>query len=292
MRLLLTGGSGQLGFEVQRLVAPTIECVAPSRAELDFLAMSQEDIGDVVRTIRPTHILHGAAWTAVDAAENDPASAHRVNVAGTRALAEAAAAIGARMLYVSTDFVFGAGHDKPIATDAPHAPLNVYGASKSEGEAAVREALADASVILRTAWVYSAHGQNFVKTMLRLMRERDTLNVVADQIGTPTWANTLALGALALLQQKASGDWHLTDAGTASWYDFAVAIYEEARARGILEREVVIRPIGSADYPTPARRPHYSVLDKRETWASDVVPPVHWREQLRRALDEIVSAKS
>lgn len=287
MRLLLTGGSGQLGFEVQRQLPPSVVCVAPARGALNLQTTETARLREIVEEMAPTHILHGAAWTAVDAAEGAREDAYQVNVEATRALAASAKKLGARMLYVSTDFVFGAGHDRPIAPDAGHAPMNVYGETKSQGEAALREILGEEAVILRTAWVYSSHGSNFVKTMLRLMRERETLNVVADQMGTPTWARTLAQGALRLLEREASGTWHLTDAGSASWYDFAVAIYEEARALGLLERDVVIRPIGSADYPTPARRPHFSVLDKRATWDAEIVSPVHWRAQLRAMLGEL-----
>lgn len=283
--LLLTGGSGQLGYEVQRRLPADVALTAPSRGVLDL-----EDapaLEAYAREVRATHILHAGAWTAVDRAEAEPARARAVNAGSTRALAEVARATGARMLYVSTDFVFGVGHDRPIAPDAATAPLSIYGQTKLEGERAVRELLGDRGIIVRTSWVYSAHGANFVKTMLRLMGEREELGVVADQVGAPTWAGGLAAHCLSLLQAGAGGVWQVRDAGAASWYDFAVAIYEEARSLGLLEREVAIRPIATEAYPTPAERPRYSLMDASAAWARDARPPAHWRANLRTMLREL-----
>ena len=289
MRILLTGGTGQLGVAVAEAVArgnsqgaAQVELIAPGRDLLDL-----EDVDrahDFVVAQRPTHLLHGGAWTAVDAAESEPARAAQVNEVSTRVLARAARAVGAEMLYVSTDFVFGAGHDRPIAVDAPPAPMNVYGQTKLGGERAVREILGDDALIVRTSWVYSTGGANFMKTMLRLMEERPSLRVVADQIGTPTAAETLAQASLELLRRGERGIWHVSDAGSASWYDFAVAIYEEARALGLLSAAVEIAPIPSEAYPVPAPRPRYSVLDKSKTWEAGVLTPVHWRQKLRETL--------
>ena len=173
--------------------------------------------------------------------------------------------------------------------DAATNPLSVYGASKLAGEQRVAAATDGAAVIVRTAWVYAAVGANFVNTMLRLLATRDEIGVVCDQIGTPTWARSLAAAVWqAALQADLRGVLHWTDAGVASWYDFAVAIQEEARSRGLLSRDARIKSIGSAEYPTAARRPAFSVLDKRSTVAQLHMAPAHWRSNLRMMLDELV----
>jgi dTDP-4-dehydrorhamnose reductase len=182
-------------------------------------------------------------------------------------------------VHVSTDFVFDGKASSPYAPDAPTRPLGVYGATKRDGEIA---AGADA-LIVRTAWVYAAAGNNFVRTMLRLMAERDEVRVVADQIGTPTHAASLARAIWALAAAGSTGHYHWTDAGAASWYDFAVAIQEEALALGLLSRAVPIVPIRTVDYPTPAQRPAFSILDKTTTWAI-TGPARHWRAELRDCL--------
>jgi dTDP-4-dehydrorhamnose reductase len=165
-------------------------------------------------------------------------------------------------------------------------PLGVYGQTKLDGELAVRDILPTA-LIMRTGWVYSAFGGNFVKTMLRLMGSNDTLTVVSDQVGTPTWANGLARALWAAAAKPAlSGTYHWSDAGVCSWYDFAVAIYEEGRTLGLLSNPVTVKPIPARDYPTPARRPSYSVLDKAGTWEDLQLEGVHWRSQLRAMLED------
>lgn len=288
-RLLLTGGTGQLGTELQKRLPAQVELVAPGRETLDLSDAAA--VYRIAQQAKPTHILHAGAWTQVDAAETHADAARAVNAESTAALARYAKQANARLLYVSTDFVFGEGHDRPIDIDQPTDPLSVYGLSKFEGECEVQERLGEAGLIVRTSWVYAAQGQNFVKTMLRLMAEREELRVVADQIGAPTWAGTLADVCLELLFGDYEGTWHVRDAGVASWYDFAVAIYEEARARGLLTQDVRILPITTEDYPTPATRPRYSVLDATQTWARLQTPTRHWRENLRRMLDELAAAQ-
>ncbi len=282
-RVLVTGGNGQLARELVHR-APAVEVFAPDRATLDIT-----DAGAVsacVAEFSPEVVINAAAYTAVDRAESDAARAHRVNAGGAAHLAAACAISGARLLHVSTDFVFDGASSLPYLPDAPTAPLGVYGESKLAGEQRVRETLPGAC-ILRTGWVYSCFGSNFVATMLRLMAERETLAVVDNQVGTPTWTGSLAdvLWAFAG-DEGAAGVYHWSDAGVCSWYDFAVAIAEEGLAMGLLPRAVRVQPIPASEYPTPAQRPAYSVLDKRATLERLGAEAVHWRVQLRRMLQQ------
>lgn len=288
-RVLVTGAAGQLGFELQRSVPADVTLIAVDIAQLDLTDAAA--VERVVAEVAPTHIVNGAAYTAVDRAEEQPERARAVNVDAAATLAQSAARHGARMVQISTDFVFGGMARGPWRpSDAP-SPESVYGQSKLDGERAVLAALGGHALVIRTAWLYSAHGTNFVKTMLRLMRERDEVRVIADQIGTPTWAASLARTIWAAVgTPDAAGVLHWTDAGAASWYDFAVAIQEEAVARHLLERAVPVVPISTSEYPTPARRPAYSVLDKSDTTRALGVMPAHWRTNLRLMLDELVHA--
>ena len=289
MRALVVGAAGQLGWELQRCVPPGVVVDALDADRLNIT--DAHAVAACVADIRPQIVINAAAYTAVDKAESEREVAFAVNSNGAAHVAEAAKACGARLLHVSTDFVFDGRQSCPyLPSDAAHAE-GVYGASKLEGERRVGAVLGNEALILRTAWVYSAHGNNFVKTMLRLMRERDSVNVVADQIGTPTWAHGLARAAWALvLRNDIAGTYHWTDAGVASWYDFAVAIHEEALAIGLLERGVPVRPIRTQDYPTAAKRPAFSVLDKTTTWGMYGDAVVHWRTALRAMLRELKEA--
>jgi dTDP-4-dehydrorhamnose reductase len=256
------------------------------------------DIGDAqavmgsIQAHRPDLIINAGAYTAVDKAESEPELAERANTAGPHNLAVAARATGARLLHLSTDFVFDGTASKPYATDAPTNPQSTYGRTKRGGEEAVRRTLPDTSVVLRTAWVYGAEGNNFVRTMLRLLAAKGAVRVVADQIGTPTAAHSLAEVIWALAARPdVSGTYHWTDAGVASWYDFAVAIAEESALIGLLPAEVRVDAIATEEYPTPAKRPGYSVLDKRSLLAQLSLPPArHWRSNLRTVLREISNA--
>jgi len=205
---------------------------------------------------------------------------------GPENLAVAAAEAGARLIHISTDFVFDGNLCRALKPDDRPNPLSVYGSSKLAGEQRVLAALPD-SLVIRTAWLYSSFGNNFVKTMLRLMNERDNLGVVVDQIGTPTWAGSLAEVIVKAVSSEARGLLHWSDAGVASWYDFAAAIYEEGRRLGLVRKETAIRPITTAEYPLPAVRPAFSVLDKSLTYSTLAVAPVHWRTNLIRCLEEI-----
>lgn len=193
------------------------------------------------------------------------------------------------MIHVSTDFVFAGDRPVPYEPDATTSPLNVYGDSKRAGEEAVLKILGPAAVVVRTSWLYAAEGRNFVKTILGLLASRESIRVVVDQVGSPTWASSLA-GAIWDISRMPGihGIQHWSDEGIASWYDFAVAIQEEALARRLLSTAVPIRAIPACEYPTPARRPHYSVLDKRRTSVLLGYAPPHWRQSLRSMLDELV----
>jgi len=284
VRVLLVGANGQLGRELQHCKPTGTELLALGSQELDL-----RDPGDViakVSTFRPRVIINGAAYTAVDRAESDPDTAFAVNAQGAASLAQAACTVGAYCLQVSTDFVFDGAQSRPYLISDRTNPLGVYGASKLAGEQLVLAAYPEGVAIVRTAWLYSAFGNNFVTTMLRLMVERENIGVVADQIGTPTWGRGLAEALWQMCRVQPKGIHHWTDAGVASWYDFAVAIQEEGFGCGLLDREIPIRPINTVDYPTPAKRPSYSVLDKTETWAALGIQPTHWRQALRQMLLE------
>ncbi len=285
MKVLITGAGGQVGWELIRRAPANVEVCALDHGALDIT--DADAVLAVIETEKPDVILNTAAYTAVDRAESEPDTAYAVNEAGARHVATAAARVGARLVHISTDFVFDGKASTPYGpADAP-GPLSVYGASKLAGERAVQDALGVAALIVRTSWVYSAHGRNFVKTMLRLMRERDSLQVVDDQIGTPSWAGSLAQALWVLARRGGSGILHLGDAGVASWYDFAVAIAEEASAMELIPRAIPIAPIPAIAYPTPARRPAWSVLDKREGWRCAGTDPVHWRVALRDMLRDL-----
>lgn len=284
MKALITGAGGQLGRALREAVPAGATVAALARAELDVC--DSEAVAAAVARERPDIVLNASGYTAVDRAESESEAAFALNGDAPGMLAAAARQAGARFVHVSTDFVFDGRSGSPYPPDAQTNPLSVYGASKLAGEAAVRAADPGA-LIVRTAWVYAAWGGNFVRTMLGLMGERDEVRVVADQVGTPTHAASLARGLWALAGTGASGTHHLTDAGVASWYDLAVAVQEEALALGLLDRRVPVRPVTTADFPTPARRPGYSVLDKASAWALLGGPGAHWRDELRLMLGQL-----
>lgn len=283
LRVLVTGQQGQLGRALRATLPPGVEWLQPEVSRLDITDAAM--VRRAVASLRPDLIINAAAYTAVDAAEAHADEARRVNRDGAAVLAAAAGDAGARLIQVSTDFVFDGRSSVPYLPRDATAPLGVYGRTKLEGEQVVRETLGDRALIVRTAWVYYAHGGNFVRTMLRLLRERPELRVVADQIGTPTCAAGLAVALWQLQAADATGVHHWTDAGVASWYDFAQAIREWGQQAAPERPWARLLPIRSEDYPTPARRPAYGVLDKTATWAITGVPP-HWRERLAQRLAE------
>lgn len=289
MRILLLGANGQVGAELRRSLAPLGEVVAATRdgmldggarCELaDFDAPAS--LPTLVDRIAPEVVANAAAYTAVDRAESEPEAAFRANAQAPAALAEACAARGALLVHYSTDYVFDGAADRPYREDDPTAPLGVYGRSKLAGEQAIRASGAR-HLILRTAWVYAARGRNFLLTMLRLASERDVLRVVSDQIGSPTPAALIADVTAHLLRAGAgrSGTWHLTASGHTSWHGFAEAIFAEALRTGLLPRAPQVLPIGTDEYPTPARRPAWSVLDNSALQRDFGLPLPHWRDAL------------
>jgi dTDP-4-dehydrorhamnose reductase len=277
MKVLITGAKGQLGRALQACAPADATIVAHDIDTLDLTDAAA--VTALVAAERPELILNAAAYTAVDKAESEEDAAYAANATAVANLA----ATGVRLVHVSTDFVFDGVSGIPYAPDAPTGPVSAYGRTKLAGEAAA----GPEALIVRTAWVYAPTGGNFVRTMLRLMAAHPQVRVVADQIGTPTYAPGLAAALWALAAQGATGLYHYTDSGAASWYDFAVAIQEEALAIGLLDTAVPVIPINTVDYPTPATRPHYSVLDKTSTFAALGGPAPHWRANLRTMLSEI-----
>lgn len=284
-KVVVTGAGGQLGQELCRSAGPDVELLALTRTDLDIAR--PEAARQCLQDLEPDLVINAAAYTAVDAAESDPDAAWRANAEGPALLAEACGGRGCRLIHLSTDFVFDGAADRPYRPGDVTAPLGEYGRSKLAGEEAVQRIVPEA-VIVRTGWVYSAFGANFVKTMLRLMNEREELSVVADQLGTPTWAAGLARALWRWADRpQLSGIYHWSDDGVCSWYEFAVAIYEEGSDLGLLHRAVRIHPIPASEYPTPARRPGYSVLDKEMSWRDLGMQGVPWRAQLRAMLEEM-----
>lgn len=290
MKVLVTGAGGQVGRALIASAPAGIEIKACTHADLDI-----SDAAAVIAAVsawRPALIINAAAYTAVDKAESEPEQARAINAAGPANLASAALNVaGCRLLQLSTDYVFDGRTSRPYRPADPTGPTSVYGSTKLAGEQIVREILGDRSVILRTAWVYAPEGRNFVLTMLRLMRERGAVRVVADQFGCPTSADSIARACWAIAARPAvHGILHWTDAGRASWCDFARAIAEEAQAIGLLPGPVSVTPISTAEYPTPARRPANSVLDTSEAVAQLGFAPRPWREELRATLARIQAA--
>jgi dTDP-4-dehydrorhamnose reductase len=261
-----------------------------TRAQLDVA--NQSAVETMLREFRPDTLINAAGFTRVDDAEREPESAQRANATGPAVLAAACRSSGAWLVQVSTDYVFDGEQGRPYRPNAPTNPLSVYGSTKLQGEQAVTRELPAGSTVVRTSWLYSADGRNFCTTMLRLMRERPQLTVVSDQFGAPTSVTGLARVLWAFSASRVPGLYHWCDSGVASWYDFAVAIAEEAVAVGILPSSPQVAPIPSADYPTAARRPPFSLLDKSDTERLLGIVAPHWRRALRETLATRASGAS
>ncbi|WP_340676580.1 dTDP-4-dehydrorhamnose reductase [Paraglaciecola sp.] len=289
MKVLITGKGGQLAWELEDNLPIQYQLISLGIEDLDIT--DSVAVNKIIAMHQPDVVINAAAYTAVDNAETDHVLAYAVNETGAKNLALACKINNCRMLHVSTDFVFDGSKTTPYQTGDVAKPLSVYGASKLAGDIAVQEILPD-SVIVRSAWIYSVNANNFVKTMLRLMAEKSQLGVVYDQVGTPTWAAGLAQWLWAVVAKpQVNGMFHWTDAGVASWYDFAVAIQELAIEKGMLVRAIPIRPIPSSAYPTPAKRPAFSVIDKTSAEAAADMLTIHWRTQLSKMLDKLKTSQ-
>lgn len=288
-KILLTGSAGQVGQELQQIIN-NAEVIAVARQRVDFT--QPETLRQIIREVQPQVIINAAAYTAVDKAESEPEVAHAVNAIAPCILAQEAEKLGAYLIHISTDYVFDGKNSCPYQETDITNPVSTYGKSKLAGEQAVKESCTN-YIILRTAWVYGTYGKsNFVKTMLRLGAEREEIKVVADQIGSPTWAKDIAKAIAQLtpkLTPEIAGIYNYTNSGVASWYDFAVAIFEEAEKLGFPLKLQRVIPITTAEYPTPATRPSYSVLSCGKISAVLGTYPQHWRQGLRHMLTELYS---
>ena len=283
-RILITGGSGQVGHCLKAQLEGCAELSVPDSSALNIA--DRRSVRQAVETFRPDYIINAAAYTAVDKAENDAERAFAVNRDGAHHLAEAAEAAGAAMLHISTDYVFDGAGGAPYDEAAPTVPPNIYGASKLAGEQAVLAACRRV-VVMRTSWVFGAHGQNFVKTMLRLGHERDSLGIVADQYGAPTAAADITAALITIIRRhtpdqlaERAGIYHYCGSPYASWFEFAETIFAEAAAQGVLAKIPAVKPIATADYPTPAKRPADSRLDCGKIRVVFGIGPCDWHSAL------------
>jgi dTDP-4-dehydrorhamnose reductase len=287
MSVLVFGAEGQLGQALQSIAPPGLELTYAGRTECDLTDANA--VSDYIDRIDPEYIINCAAYTAVDKAEEDVEACYKVNRDAVRHIAECCA--NRKLIHISTDFVFDGKQRTPYTPEDPTAPLGVYGASKLAGEQAALETLPNQAMIIRTSWVYYTIGENFVKTMLRLMVEKESLSVVRDQRGSPTFAKSLAETIRRIIVQSCftPGIYHWTDAGDISWWDFAKAIQEEGVSKGLLADTIPIVPIQTSEYPTPAQRPAYSVLDttKLENLVEQGATP--WRDNLNQMFEEFRS---
>ncbi|QIH31680.1 dTDP-4-dehydrorhamnose reductase [Sphingobacterium sp. DR205] len=281
MKIVITGASGQLGSELYELLVNDTEkeCYFLDRKQLplDQIILIQ----DILAMYQPDLIIHAGAYTAVDKAEEEHETANLVNHLACEEIAQYCRLHGSKLIAVSTDYVFDGNSAVPLSEDAPTAPINVYGQTKLAGERAIQKWCPE-SIIIRTSWVYSAYGKNFVKTMCRLMSERNQVNVINDQIGTPTYAKDLAIAILKIADAPdwKAGIYNYSNEGEISWYDFAVAI------RDFRSLDCQVNPIPTSAYPTPAKRPRYSLLDKSKIKAAFDVAVPDWKLSLAKMLAE------
>ena len=288
--ILLIGCTGQLGQELQQTLAPYGDIIAVGRPTVD---LAQPDtLRQLIGKLQPHLVINAAAYTAVDKAETEPELALAINATAPGILAQETQKQQAFLVHISTDYVFDGRQNRPYQETDPTNPLSVYGQTKLAGEQVIRENC-EHHLILRTSWVYGTHGKsNFVKTMLRLGGDQEEIRVVADQIGSPTWTGDIASAITGLIpafkDSDIDGTYHYTNSGVASWYDFAVAIFEEAHSLGFPLKVKRVVPITTADYPTPAQRPAYSVLSCAKISAVLELAP-HWRQSLRKMLAELKS---
>lgn len=287
-RVLILGSNGQVGKALQATVPAGVELLLPTSSALDL--RDADALRAYVGKAAADTIINCAAFTRVDDAEAERADANAINAVAPRILAEESARTGARLLHVSTDYVFDGTSGAPYAPEATTAPLNVYGSSKRDGETAV-VAANPAAAVVRTAWVHSGGGVNFIATAVRVLRSGKSMRVVDDQVSTPTRAKHLAqyLWSLAPATDVA-GILHFTDAGVASWYDVAHCVAETLRQADMLGEDVTVSPVDSSAFPRPAARPKLSLLDKHVSWDRVQYPPIHWRDGVIASTHELIHA--
>lgn len=293
MDILLFGKNGQVGWELQRALAPLGKLIALDRHSAEYCGdfENPQGIAETVRKLKPTVIVNATAYTAVDKAESDKEKAQRVNATAVEFLAKAAEECGALLVHYSTDYVFNGSGDKPWNEDDATEPMNVYGETKLQGEQAIARNMSK-YLIFRTSWVYAARGNNFAKTMIRLAKDRETLSVINDQFGAPTGADLLADSTahairVALVKPEVSGLYHLIASGTTTWFEYAGMVIAQARAKGVELQVQTINPVETAAFPTPAKRPNNSRLNTtkfRETFGL-VLP--EWEAGVTRLIDEL-----
>lgn len=283
------GNAGMLGTEVTTILTKEFDNVVATDREVSILEL--EALREFVSFKDIDWIVNCSAYTAVDKAEEDVDFCYALNEKGVANIAEVAKEIGAKMVHVSTDYVFDGNSSTPLSEDAPTAPIGVYGASKLAGEKQIVQNL-DEHFIIRTAWLYGEHGNNFVHTMLRLMADKDELGVIADQIGSPTWAFDLASLIADVIKQNSTayGIYHYSNEGEISWHGFAEAILEIGNEKGLLSKKIPVNPLTTDQYPTPAKRPAYSLLNKTKVKETFGVEVPHWKDSLNQFLAGKVNA--
>jgi dTDP-4-dehydrorhamnose reductase len=291
MKIIVIGKSGQLAWELSQFSSPEHEILCLGRNDIDL-----QNIAAITHSLqlhKAVGVINAAAYTGVDKAESDVDKAYALNGKAVGNLAQACKNLSLAFVHISTDFVFHGDKGAPYLPEDEIRPLGVYGASKAQGEQLITQVYPERSTIIRTSWVYSTHGNNFVKTMLNLMNTKPELGIISAQIGSPTYAKGLAAACIASLTQHVIGIHHYTDTGVASWFDFAVAIQNMGYELGLLAKKIPIKPITTAQYPTPAKRPHYSVLDKSSLMlALPELSFVHWQAQLATMMHALKAEQS
>lgn len=280
MKIIVIGESGQLAWELSQLSSSEHKITCLGRNDIDIDDITS--ISMLLKQYNAAGVINASAYTAVDKAESDVDSAYALNAKAVGNLAQVCKALSVPFVHISTDFVFHGDKGSPYLPDDEINPLSIYGASKAKGEQLIIEFHPENSTVIRTSWVYSTHGNNFVKSMLNLMRTKAELGIISDQVGSPTYAKGLAEACVLSLINHVSGIHHYTDTGVASWFDFAVAIQQFGFELGLLDKKIPINPISTSQYPTPAKRPHYSVLDKSSL--ANALPELrfnHWHTQLK-----------
>jgi dTDP-4-dehydrorhamnose reductase len=289
MKILVTGSTGQLGHETVKMFRTSgLDITGMDRSGLDF--RQPENVKKLIEVFSADLVINCAAYTKVDMAEQEREEAFIINRDAVKALAEGVRNTKGRVLHISTNFIFDGERSHPYSEEDKPNPIGVYGASKLAGEEAVLDVLPEATIV-RTAWVYGVHGNNFVKTMLKLAAERDEIRVVDDQIGTPTWTRDISQAILNLVNSKASGIYNFTNEGVASWYDLADAVIKNAKRLGMPINVKKVTPIPGNEYTTLAQRPHYSVLSKIKIRGVHNYEIPHWRESLVNMLSELQNIK-